>query len=92
MMSSDRTLSMTSMSWVLVPVELTVAGLQDANSNAEVTIKAAPIPRPTEKEGPPLPTLAMLSKPVLLNVTPPDPFGGDQAQSRFLPAEHDRFN
>jgi hypothetical protein len=73
-MSSDRTLSITSMSWVLVPLELTVAELQDANRRTDVTIKAAPIPRPTKEDGPPLPTLAMLSKPVLLNA--PGPLGG----------------
>ena len=73
-MSSERTLSITSMSWVLVPLELTVAGLQDANRRTDVTNKAAPIPRPTKRNGPLLPTLAMLSKPVLLNA--PGSLGG----------------
>jgi hypothetical protein len=90
-MSSDRTLSMTSTSWVLPalgPVEFTVAELQDANRRADVTIKAAPIPRPTKREGPLLPTLAMF-QPVLLNAL--GPLGGIRPIA-FLPSEHDRNN
>jgi hypothetical protein len=37
--------------------------LQDANNRTDVTVKAAPILRPTERDGQRLPTLAMFAVP-----------------------------
>jgi hypothetical protein len=62
-MSSERTLSMTSRSPGPVPPEFTVAELQDVNKRTAVTIKAAPMLRPTERDGQRLPTLAMFAVP-----------------------------
>src|ERR1700694_1651416 len=86
-MSSDRTLSSTSMSAPLL--EFTVAELQDASATTDDNNKAMATPRPTTRgDRPRMPTHTMFS--------PSPPYSGliilcgNLSRRTLLPAEHDR--
>src|SRR5581483_10284180 len=88
-MSSERTLSVISTSGLAMgPPGLTVAELHDASARTDEISKAMPIPRPTERDGPCLRTPTIFV-PTLLQ--PPDPLGGINHRTSFLPSHHDRI-